>query len=482
VLAVKRVVFFGVGAAVLIAGLLATADIPGHRRDAHAAPRAPLADGTTAGIHKIRHIVIVMQENRSFDSYFGTYPGADGIPGLAGNPGKVPCIPDPLKHTCRKPYHDTSDKNWGGPHDYAAALRDRARGKMDGFVTTARVGLRGVCHRHFFAPKCSLAPANPDVMGYHDWHEIPNYWAYARNFVLDDHLFQSDLSWSLPDHLYLVSGWSAHCAVPGVAMSCHSSVNGQGPIPQSPYRPGGGVDYAWTDLTYLLHKYGVSWRYYVADGSQPDCANGAMLCSSVPQNARTPGIWNPLPYFDTVRHDNQLGDIQPLQSFFTDARKGTLPEVSWIAPNDKNSEHPPSLVTTGQTYVTRLINTIMRGPDWRSTAIFLCWDDWGGFYDHVAPPQVDAQGYGLRVPALVISPYARHGFVDHQVLSQDAYLKFIEDDFLGGARIDPSNDGRPDPRPDVRENASVLGNLAGDFDFRQKPRRPLLLPLHPPFS
>jgi phospholipase C len=124
----------------------------------------------------------------------------------------------------------------------------------------------------------------------------------------------------------------------------------------------------------------------------------------------------------------------------------------------------------------------MRGPDWNSTAIFLAWDDWGGFYDHVKPPHVDGQGYGLRVPALVISPYARRGYIDHQVLSSDAYLKFIEDDFLHGRRIDPRNDGRPDSRPNVRENVRILGNLVHDFDFDQKPRPALILPLHPPFS
>jgi phospholipase C len=121
----------------------------------------------------------------------------------------------------------------------------------------------------------------------------------------------------------------------------------------------------------------------------------------------------------------------------------------------------------------------MRGPDWDSTAIFLAWDDWGGFYDHVAPPAVDGQGYGLRVPGLVISPYARTGYVDHQTLSFDAYLKFIEDDFLGGQRLDPATDGRPDPRPDVREKAKVLGNLSGDFDFNQQPHAPVILPPNP---
>jgi phospholipase C len=121
----------------------------------------------------------------------------------------------------------------------------------------------------------------------------------------------------------------------------------------------------------------------------------------------------------------------------------------------------------------------MRGPDWDSTAIFLAWDDWGGFYDNVVPPAADANGYGLRVPSLVISPYARTGCVDHQVLSFDAYNKFIEDDFLNGAGLNPATDGRPDPRPDVREDATILGNLYADFDFSQQPRPPVLLPTHP---
>jgi phospholipase C len=121
----------------------------------------------------------------------------------------------------------------------------------------------------------------------------------------------------------------------------------------------------------------------------------------------------------------------------------------------------------------------MRSPNWNSTAIFLAWDDWGGFYDHINPPIVDQNGYGLRVPALVISPYAKKGYIDHQTLSFDAYLKFIEDDFLGGQRLDPTTDGRPDPRPSVRENAAILGSLTRDFDFRQRPRNPLLLSTHP---
>jgi phospholipase C len=293
-------------------------------------------------------------------------------------------------------------------------------------------------------------------------------------------MFQPDTSWSLPSHLYLVSGWSAKCARRGDPMSCTTAVQGPGSPPGSPENPTNSVpDYAWTDLTYLLHKNHVSWAYYVFKGQQPDCADNAMLCKAVGQNAQTPGIWNPLPWFDTVREDRQGENVEPFDEFLAAARDGTLPAVSWLNPAQAVSEHPPGLVSRGQAYVTSVVNAVMRGKDWRSTAIFVAWDDWGGFYDHVAPPVVDKYGYGLRVPALVISPYARRGFIDHQTLSFDAYLKFIEDDFLHGARLDPRTDGRPDPRPVVRENAPQLGNLVNDFDFTQKPRPPLYLRPYP---
>jgi phospholipase C len=181
-----------------------------------------------------------------------------------------------------------------------------------------------------------------------------------------------------------------------------------------------------------------------------------------------------------VQHDHQLPNIQPLTGYLSAAKAGTLPAVSWIVPGGPDSEHPPSSVHQGQAYVTALINAAMKSPDWNSTAIFLSWDDWGGFYDHVVPPGIDRNGYGLRVPGITISPYARQGFIDRQTLSSDAYLKFIEDDFLGGARLNPKTDGRPDSRPDVRENAARLGNLVQDFNFSQPPRRPVLLPTNPP--
>ncbi len=422
-------------------------------------------------IHKIKHIIVIMQENRSFDTYFGTYPGADGIPMNNGVP--TICVNDPQIGQCIKPYHDTQDLNHGGPHGAVNATTDIDGGKMDGFIAQAERG-KGSCINPN-DPACS-GNGHTDVMGYHTAHEIPNYWAYAKNFVLQDHMFEPNASWSLPSHLFMVSGWSARCSQKGDAQSCVNNI--QGPVTLQRAN-NYNADYAWTDLTYLLYKANVTWAYYVAPGTEPDCQDDAASCTAVKQGPKTPGIWNPLPDFDTVQQDGQRSNIQSVNNFYTAAKNGSLPAVSWVTPDQKESEHPPALVSTGQSYVTGLMNAVMQGPDWNSSAIFLAWDDWGGFYDHVAPPTVDQNGYGLRVPGLVISPYAKQGYIDHQTLSFDAYLKFIEDDFLGGSRLNPKTDGRPDPRPTVREEASILGNLANDFDFTQSPRQPVILPVNP---
>jgi phospholipase C len=433
----------------------------------------PLLINVLAGIHKIQHVVIIMQENRSFDTYFGTYPGADGIPHGV-------CVPDPTNGGCVAPFHDAADKNFGGPHGAANATSDIDGGKMDGFVAQAEKGQQCSTTN----PACSPCQAGQttkcnDVMGYHDAREIPNYWTYANDFVLQDHMFEPNSSWSLPEHLFQVSEWSAFCTSSTNPFSCTNQL--QNPNPVSGLDPADQTPlYAWTDMTYLLHKNGVSWGYYVFKGSEPDCENdSAVTCQPVAQGAKTPGIWNPLPHFQTVHDDGQVGNVQTLSNFFTAAKNGTLPAVSWIDPNGKVSEHPTGLVSAGQTYVTGLINAIMQSPDWKSTAIFLSWDDWGGFYDHVVPPTVDRNGYGIRVPGIVISPFARQGVIDHQILSHDAYNKFIEDDFLGGQRLNPLTDGRPDPRPDVRESNPLLGDLSSDFDFNQTPRAPVVLPAHP---
>jgi phospholipase C len=425
--------------------------------------------GSPSAITKIKHIVIIMQENRSFDNYFGSYPHANGIPGLAGHPGTLPCVPDAKRHTCWHPFHDRRDFNHGGPHAAPNVGPDVNNGKMNGFVNQMNK-----VYSH-------LSSLPPEVMGYHTGADIPNYWKYARNYVLQDRMFEPVASWSLPAHLYLVSMWSAICKKQGDPMSCRSAAAHPAQPPGGPRHSKTPPDYAWTDLTYLLFKHHVSWRYYIFKGIEPDCeSNLAATCAPVTQGPRSNPTWNPLHYFDTVKKDHQLGNIQSLNAFFAAANKGTLPAVSWIMPNRNVSEHPgTSLVSRGQTYVTGLIDTIMQSPQWNSTAIFVAWDDWGGLYDNARPPHVDGLGYGLRVPALMISPYARQGFIDHQTLSFDAYAKFIEADFLGGRALNPKSDGRPDPRPDVRESLSILGSLSREFNFKQPPRKPAILPVHP---
>jgi phospholipase C len=416
------------------------------------------------GLDKIEHVIFVMQENRSFDSYFGTYPGADGIPMHDGTP--TVGVPDPATHTCEKPYHDAGYIDSGGPHSDAAFRRDVNGGKMNGFIQEAIAGRLSACASDPFLPSCS-GTHQVDVMGYKTAADIGTYWGYAHDYVLADHMFESVDSWSLPAHLSIVSGWSASCHDPQEAASCRSSAGRANQFPVQ-----NGIAFPWTDLTYMLHRAGVSWRYYVSPGTEPDCENAASFCKPVSQGVGTPGIWNPLPWFQTVHEDNQLGNVQSVKRFYGAAASGRLPAVSWIAPSGAVSEHPPFSIQAGENYVAGLVNAVASGPDWKSTAIFVFWDDWGGFYDHVMPPTVDGVGYGLRVPALLISPYARQGYIDHQVLSFDAYLKFVEDRFLNGQRLNPRTDGRPDPRPTVRETLPILGDLVREFDFSQPPRRP----------
>jgi phospholipase C len=444
--------------------------------------------GTLAAARtKLKHLIFIVQENRSFDHYFGTYPGADGIPMRNGVP--TVCVPDPAVHRrCAKPFHDPSVVNAGGPHSQEDAVMDVDGGRMDGFVRVGRSQSSVFCRRFRSDPEFTYEPgctilkgvpkkAVPDVMGWHDAREIPNYWAYAQHFVLQDHMFESAFSWSLPSHLFTVSGWSANCASrnPG---SCRSDLDRPGDeepasLPKTPF--------AWTDVTSLLHKQGVSWGYYVApQGSDLRCIGNPVRCELQGRLVGTPSIWNPLPNFVTVQQDNQLRNVKPVGSFLTAAKRGTLPAVSWVVPDGTLSEHPPASIALGQAYVTELVNAVMRGPDWSSSAVFVTWDDWGGFYDHVVPPKVDKNGYGLRVPGLLISPWARSGLIDHQTLSFDAYLKLIEDLFLNGERLNPNTDGRPDPRPVVREEVPILGDLLKEFDFGQQPLPPLVLKRHPP--
>ena len=443
---------------------------------------------------KIQHVVIIMQENRSFDSYFGTYPGADGIP-------QGTCVPINPAHPgkgCIASYHDPLDINAAGTHRSEDAQADIDDGittaKMDGYVKVqknSRNGKTGCpqANASYLCIALFQGVARYDVMGYHNAEDLPNYWAYAQNFVLQDELFAGVRTWSYPSHLDITSEWSATCTNPLDALSC---VTDPSPKPVGNHKH---ITLPRANLFLLLDMNQVSWKYYVTAGSQPDCDDGEMTCATVPQQAGVASGWNPAPLFESVQAQGTEYLLQhnpTLAQFYTDLAAGTLPQVSWIVPNGGVAEHPPDRITKGMQYVTGIVNAIMQSSAWPNTAIFIAWDDWGGLYDHVDPPNVDTngtatpiQGFGLRVPGIMISPYAHAGLIDSSVLSFDSYATFIEDLFTNSTRLDPAALGVPDNRPDIRDEltsvmflngtTAKIGDLLDEFDFTQPPLPPLIL-------
>ena len=368
-----------------------------------------VGDTAPPGADKLEHLIFIVQENRSFDHYFGTYPGANGIPTNPDGSFAV-CIPDTYQEDkCVKPYVTRSIEFDGGPHDHSSAVTDIDGGKMDGFIK-ALPPRPQKCWVDRDQPICDtlLGPqGQPDVMSTLGRSSIPNYWAYADQFVLQDAMFASVDSWTLPSHLFLMSGWSAHCSDPTDPMSCRSNVIMKRDEVQWNY--GDNPQYAWTDITWLLDANHVSWRYYIGSDTcwEPPCDHERPLHT-------TPFTRNPLPGFTSFWNGERDGihdNLVSVKQYLGSAADGSLPQVSWIMPASVVSDHPvgPSTTPTAMAYVTRLINAAMSGPDWDSTAIFLTWDDWGGFYDHAVPPVVDDNGYGLRVPALVDQPVREAG-------------------------------------------------------------------------
>lgn len=454
------------------------------------------APAAATSVMPITHVIVIMQENRSFDSYFGTYPGANGIPANT-------CVPvDPTNPAsgCIVPFHDVHDLNAGGPH--ANVVPDIDGGKMDGFIAQQNSSTAAVCSsgavadhpggRLLAAGNCApflAGIARHDVVGYHTAAELPNYWAYARAFVLQDAMFESAPGYSLPAHLYLTSEWSAACKKSVLSTCVTSMTPAKTTTTPAPY--------PWVNLFQLMDQHGVSWKYYLDNGAEPDCDDGELTCQPQNLSSGVLSYWNPAPGFTWVQARGAAYIAQhnpPIDQFLLDVRNNTLPQVSWIVPSSHNSEHPTSRVTTGMEYTTSLINAIMQSPYWQNTAIFLAWDDWGGFYDHVQPPRPGSNpydpGYGFRVPGLTISAYAKPGLVDHQILSFDSYAVFIENVFMGGARLDPVAMNQPDSRPEVRDEkilvtlpngtTAPIGDLMNDFDFTQTPLPPLVLSTHIP--
>ena len=466
-LAILVVAVIAIAAATFATATLAVrAAQEGLRQDAGPSNAAP-ASTPPVGLEKLQHLIFIVQENRSFDHYFGTYPGADGIPINASGWAESTCNPDPYLHKCFHPYHTRSDVQIGGPHGHEASVIDVAGHKMDGFILGAASGRETKeCTINPSEPACApfLGPGGePDVMSYRTRADIPNYWALADWGVLQDRLFASVDSFSLPSHMFIFSGWSASCA--SDPMSCRSDST-----------PSPAGNFNWTPIAYLLDKYDTTWNWYVGDDT--NVCRAYPRCPQQPGDNFTPTNWNPPPGFNYIRDNDLLGHIQPVSRFKSALGDGTLPSVSWIMPAERVSEHPgKGSMRPGYNYVSNLIESIGASSAWDSTAVFLFWDDWGGFYDHVAPVRVDGLGYGIRVPGIMISPYAKQGYIDHQTLSFDAMLKLIEDRFAEGERLDPSAPGFPaDARPSVREDQPGLGDLQEEFDFNQPPRPAPTLP------
>jgi phospholipase C len=305
----------------------------------------PRSANAATGEFPIKHIIVIVQENHTFDNYFGTYPGVNGL----SNSTAMPTTPG--GNSTLRPYLLTSSvlsKNLN--NSWTAAHEAYDGGKMDGFV--------------------SAQDGSNVTMGHYDYHLIPYYWDYASQFVLMDNFFTSVMGPSLPNHVYLVAGQSGGLTIDsrfGVFNFNSSDVKDS--------------TFEFPSVVNELEADNVSWRYYAG-------------FYGVLNN------WNPLPAFASVR-DNQtlIKNVVETAQFISDVKSNGLPSVSWVMPEDDSfSEEPPANVTLGEQAVVSEINAVMSSPYWNSTAIFLTWDDWGGWYDHVTPPRWTgtAMGSGSR--------------------------------------------------------------------------------------
>ena len=375
----------------------------------------------------IKHIVFFVKENRTFDNYFGTYPGTNGATTALDAEGET----IPLQHG--------QDQMPDIDHSFEGAAMAYDNGKMDQF------DLLGSTNTTFKMRRNNPYANNSLTQLYQS--DIPNYWLYAQNFVLGDNMFSSLMGPSFPNHLYIIAAQSG-----GAIDNPPNATSGWGcdvPGEQEPVLSNNGTTHLqdtcfnFQTLADELDAKGDSWRYY------------APLESS--------GFGYHWSAFDAIKHIRYGKDWQNVVSteqFMSDAANGTLPTVSWVVTPAWASEHPPASVCVGENWTVQMLNALMRGPDWSSTALFLTWDDFGGFYDHVAPEQVDSLGLGFRVPLLVISPYAKKGYIDHTRYEFSSMLRFSED-ILGLV---------PLTRRDMGAN-----NMFNAFDFTQKPAAPLIL-------
>ncbi len=370
----------------------------------------------------IKHVVFVIKENRSFDSLFGRFPGANGARRGMDGRTTVPLRDGVMRIPGRLPHH------------YEDAVADLAGGGMNGFA------------RNPVARRYAYTQMRED--------QIPNYWHWASRFVLADDFFAPAMGPSFPNHLYAIAAQSAGVHdTPDDVTPPDGGAKSWGcdaPKPEHVMIVDGDGDAVRVPPCFdmrtegdLLSRHGVSWRAYAATASESGY------------------IWSA---FGAVRHIRESGawtdHVRPVDSFVSDARRGDLPAVSWVTPTYEVSDHPDAgaNLCRGENWSTRIVDALMLGPDWPTTAVFLTWDEWGGFYDHVRPPRVDGFGFGFRVPLLVISPYALAGRIDHHQGEFASVLRFVEDNWGITERL-TARDAR-------------ASDLSYDFDFRQRPRPP----------
>jgi phospholipase C len=382
-----------------------------------------LAPAASAAEHAprtpIRHVITVMQENHSFDNYFGTYPGTYGLPRKVcmprdpRDPGAGCVKPFPMRH---RPAEDLSD----APQ---AALAQLDGGRMDGFLS-AMTDQRG--------------RRRETAMGFYDRRDLPFYWSVADQYVLFDAFFGSALGGSLTNHMFWVTG-------------------GPGDEDPSETVPAGG--FVAPTIFDRLQAKGISWRFYVGNYHPRVTFRSRRRGDRSGQLVAVP----PLNYARFVDDRRLFSHIVPLSRLSKDMQRGTLPAVSYVVPLGAR-EHPPGSLETGQSVVRTLLNGLIRSRYWSSSAFMLSYDSSGGWYDHVPPPRVDRWGLGFRVPALLVSAYARHGHVDHTPLDFTSILKFIEDNW--GLR----------PLTDRDRHAK---GLMSAFDFGHGPRPAAFVSGHP---
>lgn len=368
----------------------------------------------------IKHVIIIFQENHAFDNYFGTYPGAYGIPNNT-------CVPYNLSNPnpCIKPWLDTNPVDTASEHTWNTSFVSYDYGKMDGFV---------------FATNGSRAP-----MGYYNNQTIPYYWTYAKQYVLTDHLFSSALSYSLPNHWFAIAGRTPSTAFDYVITRNTPTLIKNEYLNES---------FRIQTIGDLLDQANVSWKYY--DVPLIDFKAAVI-------NGLAFSYWNPFAAKNISYAPAESPHFVARTKIFSDLKNNTLPSVSWVIPPYNLSEHPPANIILGMWYVTYIINSVMQSKYWNSTVIIVMWDDYGGYYDGVKPPQLDQYGLSFRVPALIISPYSKQGYVDHTIYSFGSTLKFIEWNY--NIQSLTTRDG----------NAN---NMLNALDFNQTRRRPYIIPMN----